>query len=536
MGEHLRTELSTTGLIEASSYDGMDDLVAELEGDNDQRLEREQTIQRLINNYGGQLFKYGSRSGTVGDIIDLCPAADVVLEQGFDAMVGWIDGYKVDFLEEVTKEEEQKEEILQAEDTSAQKQQEETVNDSRKEAKKETVVVPVEKKIVETEPFQQSSGMEGSSSDISVSSEVKAIPSPPEKSVVTTDVDRKVQEPIITAREAIEAAYASESTIETPKSSVSPDIVTLSQDIVKLPVEKTEEAVEPTAETISLLAADSPSGVDELPIREPVPVEIKTPLEMPEEFVLEMDVAGRKEPDSSNEQEAAIGIEDDSDTFALPNIEDDPNLETQFGTELLADEERTSDHDPIADTDTADSQEADSDLFAHIFTEIPEQSIIESRGADENDLLALPVVQSDLELAPIEGGRTEVEISEVLEGLTGGLVIEALSYDPVENEQRIAKTLKSVTELQAATSTEECAEALADLRIALRDLLYGLGYDNSDEIVSRAIRQYDMVTLRAILIRLQALMCHDAAVKQSTINHKKHHAIGYHAVRLLVFW
>lgn len=494
MGEQLQTDFNPAGYTEAMGEDDLfGDLAQELEGDGSQRLEREETIRRLGDYYGGQLFKYGSHTGTVNDIIDVCPAAGVVVAQGFDAMVGWIDSYKIDTPAEESKPAEEHLEV----ETTAPEQDGDVV--PTKQTTEKPVTALVKPKVGDANPVQQLNTRSDNLSNTPLGPEAKAIPRY-EKPTTTTE-DTSVKESTGDTHEPIEVTRISRSPQEISQPKVPAEATLSSPKIKDFLVEKESETIEPIAE----VTADTPLK-DNAPARELPSVELIASPEEPKVLATEVSVVEPEELINTAANLNSIRPDDDSELVG-------PSL---------------------ANINEVHTDEADDEPPTQTVTEIFEHSIIDDEETSEDRAADRPIIVTELEPTVVDQIKTETEIGAILENLTDIPDSEPSAYNPAECEKQTARVLVCVQELQHATSAEECNEALAGLHAALRDLLSGLGYDNPDDIADRIIRQYDMETLHAIVIRLQALMRRNATTKPPALVHSKHRVIGYHAVRLLV--
>lgn len=107
----------------------------------DAMAEQQRTIEYLLAHYGDQQFHYGPYDGTVSDIIALCPPIKSMLGAGPEAIIGWLDQYKVDQQEddvlgedEDTTEDEVGEERGKTHDETQRKEGDDVKKATRKES------------------------------------------------------------------------------------------------------------------------------------------------------------------------------------------------------------------------------------------------------------------------------------------------------------------------------------------------------------------------------------------------------------------
>ncbi len=502
MGEQLKIEITELDVLSD------DELFGDIE-DSNVDLERTSTRQRLNEHYGPQLFKYKSYSGTINDIVDLCPAAGIRVEQGFDSVVAWVDTYKVDSLEEITEEpsKEKAEELVsetnQQEDASSDKQQ-----------KNDIIKAPAETKedIIKTKPVV------AESQENKASVEAVATAEPKKKSRAESTVPTPTDSTIKPAKPPLKspATTRENATVAEPPSPKSDKVETK----VAIEAHTIPEQIDDVTDTQEQETSQAEIvETDEIQIEELPRLEAMADFEIPEEYFME------EATNESDDQELLDNVfEANEDVLTHQDIEYSTNIHEIANDELLEAEEDDLEIEIGTEVTT------DSNGINQVF-----EQLVSENNQDETMPDLLTIDNQEVETTTDEESDDTVrELLEDLTGEDGGEVLFETLENNEEIDEQVTTTLWVVEKLQQATSAEECYEALADLRAALSELLKGLGYSNADELVERILRHYDIATLHKILLQLQSLMGHNTFAKQMSLPSKNHHAIGGHAVRLLI--
>ncbi|MBI3889176.1 hypothetical protein HY312_01180 [Candidatus Saccharibacteria bacterium] len=203
--------------------------------------------------------------------------------------------------------------------------------------------------------------------------------------------------------------------------------------------------------------------------------------------------------------------------------------------------------DVISERNTREPE--DMSIFEALGDESRSSELVEE---DENELFALgsnsgivnALEQPDSTVWQVyEQENTqeqETAIEAVVELATEFIGVEAEFESEVEVAEvrhYIESVAKAVTQLEQATTAEECKKQLEVLEKSLADLLDALGFDGAHDLAKKLVRQYDTKTLRQFIAALLKTvtageLSHQSIQKKSVP--LKHHWFGQRVVERVV--
>jgi hypothetical protein len=526
------------------SFD-FDDIMMESDGLSpevrDQR--QQETIQELLDVYGGQILTYGSHSGTISDVIESCPYIRSLVDEGASAVINAIESHKDD--PNAVKLDDEQQEIQALDDismqpeisTSADTSQKEIVDDSRVDEQsiddvelnasvnniaeeKQRALTPV----AEVTAVKQYETVSDNVVTVDTVDETKEIQEDPKK----TDIENETVSPQLQPESDISIVV-----MATP----------IQKEVLNTPEIITEDQLElkdlrnDTAEKLTVVEYQSDDTSDSQHEVKPTEGNSEVAVLIPQDAakidvaelsiiqnISQIDEIAKAEPQSEMPFEPSESEFTFVNELSIESSEDDPNDSL---TDNILDH---SSHDSIQ----AYEEEASIDFF-EVEGELSVDSIDESlktEAYDERDDFDGKVESTyDTQFKDLPD-----EVIDIAEELFGEFPEEEVAYEPAGLQSQIERVIESIEILSRATSAEECHDSLRELRLTLIELLYNLGYHRPEILADQLIKKYDMKQLHAILMRLQqaAASHHNALLQNFTSVEYPHYTLGRHVVGMFV--
>ncbi len=480
---------------------------------------REETIEQLNDHYGDQLFQYKKYNGTIQTIIDLCPAVQYIVGQGFDAMVAFVDKYKVD---EIVKEPE--EEKKPETEVVEQKQNDDVKDNSEVKSKEEPVQKVEQEKATKDTPSQSveaSNKSEAIESDIVSKGESRSAKDQSVSTAVLKKDTFQKPEPKVTTIEVIEEV------VETPE---------VVQDIKPVVVVQMPEVI-PIAPEV-----DDSQGSD-ISKREPEPTRIDAVIEpnvverteVPEALkpveLSELSIEPQSEEIIESHQDVrvetireAIETEDDKQEdlteILLAETKDERvELNTSFEDDEIT--ELFEDWQELA------KQKAPFDVVLAAITDQLEETIgRDDQFTDGNDIAdesnEFNMVVADLYKDETLNDESNSELDELLKKEARPELYAMLTA--------VQSAKKTVEQLYEAKTKEQCQFYIEQLVQDLVIILRGLGYENPEKIIRDFLNTHSAESLYALIKELEAslrhAMWHDVRRQQAYKANHRHARLG----------
>lgn len=501
--------------------------------------ERQENIQnnteRLISYYGDQQFKYGTHSGTITTILNVCPPIKGLLANanGFNAIADWIEPHKVvgeekaekdkDTTQDDTEEDalknthaderdeatvDKKTDEMQATETKSEKVNRHAAPKGEKEAdRKDTLETPptpapqnarnvAEEKHTAT---KDSHSQEGQASPITKPSKESSHPptSSEEESVV----------------EAVSDTAEIESTPEVKDTDEPDTYKILRESLTPEPEEavdiiETEPKVNPPA-TMTILETALQNEQQELKARSDETLAEPTSFEHHEADETEVSV---EYTDTQHAPEQNDGVSFDTEAL-IP----------QEAFELEEQMEHSSESLPIDTVETVTETELEeapdepyTERAEHEHTEIPielpqSELLHEWRKLGEGEApldVALTTIIEHVEHAAQQSTSDETAPSESNEHMPES-ADESLTFTSPELRYTLEKVhhaRRSIEQLQRATTKEECEQHVAAIIEEITQLLTLLGYETPTKIIQDFLADHSVQSLRELLEYLEAIL------------------------------
>ena len=487
-----------------------DDEYTDIGDQETKNSERSQTIEALIDYYGGQQFYYGGHVGTIIEIIELCPAVGVSLDQGFDAVVRFVSGCEITSEEAERRRNPQKgnvdEEINAAKDDAIEGADKETSGvqsvepsvHKRENSTKRNSYSTTAPQLGE----QLSSNTEAAETGAEGSIENKKL-----VAIEVTDVDSNISK-----REMAEIINPEATTIEktesTKEAAIIPEIV-VNHEVVQQPegsdvtTQNEVEEIHPT----------------------PLPAPFETFLEPPEYTTRE------------NAMELADVREKDIGAFQLPPLDMTEFEQTPHDiSEFIIDDPGAS------QTDSAEQLRE----FEPVMTDTNETALTTL----EDVFVADTIIEhgSETAVSPMDVFERTQQIEDRHVEMSQELVIETVAdfvgeappvyeYEYTLLRNASVEVIEKIELLEQAKTAEECSERLQEIHSELQALLELLGYEDAERIARRLVSQYDTKILKQFIANLlQSFSALElplpSAVSTSILPH--HHWFGQRVVEKLV--
>lgn len=437
--------------------------------------EIENTKQQLIEHYGDQQFDYFGRKGTISQIVHVCPPVMDMLAIGFDAIVTWIDEYKVEAVP-VEEESSKKDDEPVVENAADSNDSTPPVSEISKPETAKPVVekeskgidggdVATEKPVTQTVEAQNSTEQaspkptaESTTSNGSVSAQ--AIPS---ESAGATPV--KVAAPQLSAAQPIveTAAVALPIPTENRPAILSPESTTESLSVPVALVEESAPLVQELEQDTAELYIEAVQSV--------VEDEATQALDVPAEIEIE-------ETSRTTELTDFIEIEQSQEVEQTLEYEriDEANepIVSAVQAELNVEEIKPSDY--IDTLETLAEKEAP---LEELLVTIVEQVVVHEKS-NENETIDLP---------------NEINIDD-----------ETIAAAPAELQilyLRMSEIQQKMELVYSSKSKEACDEHVAELIKSLTELLRGFGYDNPELLIQNFLHTHQLSSLRELVELLQ---------------------------------
>lgn len=523
----------------------IDDLSGYADMLNDNDIERAKTFEEVVAEveayFGGRVFTYKGYSGTAAQVASECPAIGMIVSQGAEAVIQFLEAN-----DGVTEEEKLTKEDLQNEKSDADDEapqdklldkNEATTDASDAFEQEETKVA----KFVEREDHAVRES-------VSEAAEIVVdLRSGANDDSITPLLDSDVMKPVVKLEEiegsdaVAPAEVKSDAKVEfeveaqpepsdvipielfQPERIVTP-VVAMEQN-VNVPVEKTEDVqretivesvgeVAPEIETIQQLPAfDTEYVVEESPFNAYIE---------PPEYVSR---------GSANELAEQPTV---TDAFQIPNehlLEEAP--------ELFAEEQNSV----IEVIDVLDETEAEilspdeEPVLNH--SAVEEVVSVEQSAADEASVLQQVVEHEQADTEEFEPDEAVEAVIDIIAKIEGEEPEYEAEVNAIEGGRYIKDVAKAVSQLETAQTREECQLYLAELRKSLSELFEALGYENAEAMAIRwitLVRQYGTETLKELIATLlQTLAQQNATHFAKTTGHAhKHHWFGQRVVERVV--
>ena len=102
----IQDKLDSLGVTQNEANDSTPEVV-------ETKSEKQKTLEYLDEYYGDQLFKYGSYVGTILHVLNACPVGRMMIEDGPEEIIAWIDEYKIEAEDEAEAPVEDEKEIVE---------------------------------------------------------------------------------------------------------------------------------------------------------------------------------------------------------------------------------------------------------------------------------------------------------------------------------------------------------------------------------------------------------------------------------------
>ncbi|MDB5183775.1 MAG: hypothetical protein JWO07_456 [Candidatus Saccharibacteria bacterium] len=541
------SELVNAGVIEDIDFAALD---LEMRADNDnaydgvdfnntkeaadkvmgyEASDRSETEQLLIDKYGNQQFRYGIHSGTIRDMIALCPAVATELNKGFSKVVEFIDAYKIDTVDKDDKNEDDTEKVATSQEPEPEKAADAPQLVTADAATQNKV------EVVQTPRTEEVSRQQNGAAEIAQVADVEAVQDMPadvaiEAIVVDSAVEQRSGSNLAAAvaqRETLQQETSGPETASVEMGDTTPPILIPE---LPLPIVKLYEEVEPVS-----VEDEEPSEIAVVPLPHFI-----------EDMKFEDEVAVAEVPVLKN-SEAAEGrfvtknLASDIGDFHIPGMVvglDEPGPETLGEAEpAIAGEYWVDDDDEIEDAPenfVAAELGNDEDSPVERAETTPEVTAETRRVSEPKpDVVRTETVEDNGEI--IDDAPAEI-VAKIVE-LIGIHPDEATEPEPEEAKRRITTIIEKIDVLERAETAEDCQEALLEVRVELAGLLALMGYRNADQLAEWLTRNYDIKQLRKYMSAiLQSLTSPERSATLSTHiqNTTSPSKFGSRAVRMLV--
>lgn len=516
--------------------------------------ERQENIQnnteRLTSYYGDQQFKYGTHSGTITTILNVCPPIKGLLANanGFDAIADWIDPHKVVEEEKAEKDKDtaqddteegalknthadkrdeatvdKKTDEMQATETKSEKVNRHAAPKGEKEAdRKDTLETPptpapqnarnvAEEKHTAT---KDSHSQEGQTSPITKPSKESSHPptSSEEESVV----------------EAVSDAAEMKSTLEVE--------ATDEPDTYKIPQ---EPSISEAVEVVDIIEKEPES---DLPATTTIlEAALQNEQQQPEANTDEIPAQTTSfEYHEADETEVPVEY---TDTQHIPEQNDNASFDAEA---LILQEDFKSDEQTVRSNKDLSANAAETPAETEL-EEVPDEPHVE-RIEHEHTEMPIELPQSELlhtwrklgeEEAPLDVALTT--IIEHVEHVAQQNTSDDETMRPESNEhmpedadeslvftgpelrytlEKVHRARHSIEQLQRATTKEECEQHVAAIIEEITQLLTLLGYETPAKIIQDFLADHSVQSLRELLEYLETILTQaierDAQSRHST--------------------
>ena len=527
---------------------------------NKGEAERQENIrdntERLISYYGDQQFQYGTHSGTITTILNVCPPIKGLLANanGFDAIADWIEPFKVvegqkteddkdkdkDADQEDSKEDtlkntqvdernetkaDKKTDEKQAAEGASKKANEQETPKAEKEIDKKDApeVVPVstpqethakadkaDEKIVEADTAETTVDSRDTQQQAEVSSEKNE---PREPQVVKEVVAAVEAEPTPIVKTGDEVG-----TYTIPQETFTPEA---KEPVETETIEEEPEAIPPVAAATILETAlqnerqeaepeaDSDTSTDETPI------EVAS-FEQQEADETELPVEHADAQDTPEQNDDTPF--DDEAPILQKTLEPEEEIETSSEALSTSPVETLAEIEPEETPSDTHIERIEHD-FIEAPIELPQSELLQTwrkLGEEEAPLdVALTTIIEHVEHVARDTNdeTTALESSERSQEGTE----EPLAFTNPELRytlEKVHRARRSIEQLQHATTKEECEQHVAAIIEEITQLLTLLGYETPTKIIQDFLADHSVQSLRELLEYLEAIL--NQAIERDT--------------------
>lgn len=484
----------------------------------------------LTDYYGGEQFDYNGYTGTIVQMLDSCPFAKFMLNKGPDAVIAWLDEYKMtveaaqdEDSTDTSEENDKNENLLNDDATEDEQSAERTASEER--------AIEVDAVQTDEQPAQTSAAKPETQvvfqAEISTSETVKpeAAEAPGRESIVWF-VEKEDEEE--SSRDTLEVRPKKKEIIESfaPAQESLPDAMSVSkpEDIERNMTAPDGDGAE-TAQAVEPKAAEVERSVELFTERIVENDNGRSAFDEPNDpLEIAIDAGNMAEPEQRvvDQKEApSFNVDDETPIFA------NADLESVYAPERL-ETDTVVDTEPLVQATTPETVK--DELFENyegwrmlakakaplgeVFTAISEQL---DGTAEQGDEIASKKDQSDtvLDSVLIEAESYDSEPSEesYVEQALAQFDASEDTFDEVfEEEARpelhaLFTAVRTVTvtieKLYTATTKEECATYIEQLSAELSSILRALGYEHPELIVRDYLYSHSPESLKQLVSQLE---------------------------------
>ncbi len=525
VGEQYVDEAEATpeASAEMSNPDFFGDFLEDFLEDPDKQEQKEATRTYLIDYYGDQQFQYMQHTGTITAILDVCPPVRDMLVQGPQAIIEFVDGYKI---ENKVEDENDEDESDESEDPfsirtqPSEKKEPDTPKPEQKEAAKpeKPANTPSPEKRTE-EPVAKEGTEHPLPSSVKPKNQeakkaAKEVPSKKEKTEKVGEVEKvgEAESVVSQKSEPLPKPVLENETAPKVEAEKDEQAAVMSEEII-IQVREEVEPTKPENETV-----DSPTEpaslfeqvvlheqADEVEIEADSPIDIAGAEPAPIIELAAEQTVEKVAEEATEEVEATQELESAHEVTYIERwaeaAQQEAPLEVLFETmveDVLASLEQEDDRE---DEEEGEFEGADGDAF-----DAPNISTSLETETEAEEPVEVPLELENLE----DPENTEPSLPHPeLQSLLGA----------------VASVRESVDRLYQAKTKEECATHIEQITIELSVILRGLGYEAPENIIREYLRTHSPEQLRQLIERLEA------ALRQATRQDVRRRRAGHVHVR-----